>query len=96
MFDPEFPQPWSAYLEHRSQYPADGAPGLPLAQRLAHATGGGLPAHQVFRPAVDLRDEASVALLLADEIPQDRQRSPGTPKPSRWLAAVAPGSRPRP
>ncbi|MDX2522394.1 hypothetical protein PV355_46155 [Streptomyces stelliscabiei] len=29
--------------------------------------------HQVFHPAVDLRDEESVALLLAEETPEDRQ-----------------------
>ncbi|WP_371801548.1 TfuA domain-containing protein (plasmid) [Streptomyces sp. NBC_01732] len=72
VFDPEFPRTWSAYLERRSLNPADGGPGLPLETRLAQVTGGDLPAHSVFRPPVDLRDEETVALLLAGETPRDR------------------------
>ncbi|MER5904300.1 TfuA-like protein [Streptomyces mirabilis] len=72
VFDPEFSTTWTAYLEHRSLLPAHGDPGLPLDTRLAMVTGGDLPAHSVFRPPVDLRDEETVALLLAGETSQDR------------------------
>ncbi|MET8676069.1 TfuA-like protein [Streptomyces sp. NPDC004647] len=72
VFDPAFRETWAAYLEHRSLHPANG-PGLPLAERLAQVTGGDLPADRVFHPAIDLRDEATVALLLAGETEQDRQ-----------------------
>ncbi|MFB7983956.1 hypothetical protein [Streptomyces vinaceus] len=41
--------------------------------RLAQLTGGELPAHQVFHPQLDLRDEASVALLLDGESGRDRK-----------------------
>lgn len=40
--------------------------------RLAQVTDG-LPAHRVFRPPVDLRDQTTLALLLAGESEQDRQ-----------------------
>jgi hypothetical protein len=73
LFDPAFSTRWAAYLEHRSQYPGNGAPGLPLADRLAQATGGDLEPHQVFHPAVDLRDEETAALLLAGESAEDRE-----------------------
>ncbi|EST24412.1 TfuA-like protein [Streptomyces roseochromogenus] len=72
VFDPDFRETWTAYLEHRSLRPADGSPGLPLKTRSAQVTGGTLPAHQVFHPTVDLRDEATVALLLAGEACEDR------------------------
>ncbi|MEV3875047.1 TfuA-like protein [Streptomyces sp. NPDC049906] len=73
VFDPAFPARWTAYLEHRSRRTGtDGTPGLPLAARLARATGSDLPAHRVFRPPVDLRDRTTLALLLADESEQDR------------------------
>ncbi|WP_437097383.1 TfuA-like protein [Streptomyces sp. enrichment culture] len=72
VFDPNFPKVWADYLEHRSLYPADGGPGLPLQTRLNRVTGGDLPAHQVFHPAIDLRNEKDVALLLAGETPEDR------------------------
>ncbi|MFE7764172.1 TfuA-like protein [Streptomyces sp. NPDC057438] len=73
-FAPEFTRTWTAYLEHRSLRPQHG-PGLPLGARLQQVTGqgGSLAAHQVFHPAIDLRDEETVALLLAEETPEDRQ-----------------------
>ncbi|MFJ6213731.1 TfuA-like protein [Streptomyces sp. NPDC092296] len=73
LFDPAFRKAWAAYLEHRSLHPADGGPGLPLVERLAQVTGGDLSADRVFHPAVDLRDEQAVALLLAGETELDRQ-----------------------
>ncbi|WP_333740724.1 TfuA-like protein, partial [Streptomyces sp. IBSBF 2806] len=73
VFDPAFGERWAAYLEHLSLHPADGGPGLPLAALLARAGGGGLTADRVFRPAIDLRDEQTVALLLAGETAEDRR-----------------------
>ncbi|MEU9272347.1 TfuA domain-containing protein [Streptomyces sp. NPDC048251] len=73
VFDPEFRTTWAAYLEHRSLHPTGGRPGLPLAERLAQVTGSGMPADRVFHPAVDLRDEETVSLLLAGETDLDRQ-----------------------
>ncbi|MFF8035850.1 TfuA-like protein [Streptomyces sp. NPDC016626] len=73
VFDPAFAKTWGAYLEHRSLHPTDGSPGLPLAERLVQVTGGALSADRVFHPPVDLRDEQTVALLLAGETGQDRQ-----------------------
>ncbi|MFK0223992.1 TfuA-like protein [Streptomyces vinaceus] len=72
IFDPAFQMRWTAYLEHLSRHPADTEPGMPLAVRLARATGGHLSADQVFHPAVDLRDTRTVALLLAGESAEDR------------------------
>ncbi|MER6160330.1 TfuA-like protein [Streptomyces sp. NPDC001868] len=72
VFAPQFGTTWTAYLEHRSLLRGRG-PRLPLGTRLGYVTGGGLAAHQVFHPAVDLRDEETVALLLAEETPEDRQ-----------------------
>ncbi|MFF0386925.1 TfuA-like protein [Streptomyces sp. NPDC004286] len=83
LFDPEFRTTWAAYLEHRSLHPADGGPGLPLAVRLAQATGGDLPADRVFHPAVDLLDTETVALLLAGETGEDRRAV------ARYAAALA-------
>ncbi|MFE2937477.1 TfuA-like protein [Streptomyces sp. NPDC059255] len=90
VFDPAFGQRWAAYLEHRSRQPGGGGPGLPLAARLAAVGGGDLAAHQVFRPAVDLRDEASVGLLLAGETREDRQAV------ARYAEALALAYRGRP
>ncbi|MFD9394785.1 TfuA domain-containing protein [Streptomyces sp. NPDC060000] len=73
VFDPAFHETWAAYLEHRSLQPADGATALPLTQRLAQVTSEDLPAHRVFHPVIDLRDESTVALLLAGETEMDRQ-----------------------
>jgi hypothetical protein len=73
VFDPAFATTWAVYLEHRSRHPAEGGPGLPLEVRLAQVTGGDLPAHRVFHPPVDLREERAVALLLAGETARDRQ-----------------------
>ncbi|KPC62708.1 hypothetical protein ADL29_17740 [Streptomyces chattanoogensis] len=73
VFDPAFAKTWAAYLGHRSLNPADGAAGLPLEARLAQVTGGGLGADRVFHPPIDLRDEQTVALLLAGETEQDRR-----------------------
>ncbi|MEE1797513.1 TfuA-like protein [Streptomyces sp. JV176] len=74
VFDPDFGQRWTAYLDHRSRQPAcDGGPGLPLAARLAEVSGGDLAADQIFHPAVDLRDKETVTLLLDGETREDRQ-----------------------
>ncbi|MCQ8836179.1 TfuA domain-containing protein [Streptomyces malaysiensis] len=89
VFNPAFGQTWAAYLEHRSRHPAHG-PGLPLTARLAQVTGGDLPAHRVFHPAVDLRDEATVTLLLANETPRDRHTV------ARYAEALALARRTRP
>ncbi|WP_188300761.1 TfuA-like protein [Streptomyces sp. CBMA156] len=68
VFDPRFPTRWHAFLqEHSRRAPGDGRP---LDERLAEA--GGLPAHRVFRPPVDLRDGRVVARLLAGETLADR------------------------
>lgn len=72
VFDPAYRETWTAYLEHRSLHPIDG-PGRPLGVRLAAVGGQDLPADHVFHPAVDLRDEEDVALLLAGETAKDRQ-----------------------
>ncbi len=90
VFDPAFGETWAAYLEHRSLHPAGGGPGLPLAERLAQATGGDLPADRVFHPAVDLRNERAVALLLAGESEQDRRAV------ARYADALARERRSRP
>lgn len=73
VFDPAFAGVWAAYLEHHSRRPADGGLGQSLSERLDRVTGGALAAHQVFHPALDLRDTAAVALLLAGETRADRQ-----------------------
>ncbi|NUK27787.1 TfuA-like protein [Streptomyces lunaelactis] len=90
VFDPAFRKTWTAYLEHRSLHPADGGPGLPLAERLAQVTGEDLPADRVFHPAIDLRNEESVALLLAGETQTDRQAV------ARYATALARERRSRP
>ncbi|MGP3749995.1 TfuA-like protein [Streptomyces sp. IBSNAI001] len=73
VFDPAFHARWAAYLDHLSLHPADGGPGMDLAKRMARVCGGDLPADRVFHPGVDLRDEQTVAVLLADETAHDRQ-----------------------
>ncbi|WP_331738301.1 TfuA-like protein [Embleya sp. NBC_00896] len=73
VFDPAFHRTWTAFLEHRSLHPADGGPGRPLTERLVRAGCGDLPADRLFHPTVDLRDEATVALLLAGETEGDRR-----------------------
>ncbi|MEU6495712.1 TfuA domain-containing protein [Streptomyces sp. NPDC046984] len=72
VFDPGFPHRWTAYLEYRSQHPANG-PARLLAERCADAAGSVLPAHRLFHPLPDLRDPVTVALLLAGEILEDRR-----------------------
>jgi hypothetical protein len=72
VFDEDFRERWADVLAHRSRHPARGQ-GLPLSERLRRATGGALPAHRVFHPALDLRDEATLALLLAGETREDRE-----------------------
>ncbi|MFE9573979.1 TfuA-like protein [Streptomyces sp. NPDC006692] len=91
VFDPAFRDRWAAYLEHLSQYPADGGPGLPLAERLAQLTGGGLPADRVFHPALDLRDEHAVALLLAGETDEDRHAVARYADALAWARRSRPG-----
>ncbi|MFD3556864.1 TfuA-like protein [Streptomyces goshikiensis] len=73
VFDPQFREKWTAYLEHLSQHPADGGPRLALAERLARVSDGNLPADRVFHPPLDLRDERTTAVLLAGETVHDRQ-----------------------
>jgi hypothetical protein len=90
VFDPAFRTAWAAYLEHRSLHPADGGLGVPLEVRLDQVTGGDLPADRVFHPALDLRDEQIVALLLAGETEQDRQAV------ARYADALAAERRTRP
>lgn len=72
VFDGCFRERWAGFLDHRSRHPVQGGEGLPLADRLQLATGGALPAHRVFHPALDLRDEVTVAVLLAGETLDDR------------------------
>ncbi|MDW8803706.1 TfuA-like protein [Streptomyces scabiei] len=73
VFDGGFEERWAGFLAHRSRYPVRGGESLPLSERLQRATGGALPAHRAFHPALDLHDEATVAVLLAGETPDDRQ-----------------------
>ncbi|MGW7260716.1 TfuA-like protein [Streptomyces sp. NPDC054834] len=72
VFDRGFRQRWAAFLAHRSRHPAHGGEVLPLPERLQRATGGVLPAHRVFHPVLDLRDEATLVVLLAGETRDDR------------------------
>ncbi|MFJ3310480.1 TfuA-like protein [Streptomyces sp. NPDC086549] len=72
VFDGDFRERWAAFLAHRSRHPARGGEGLPLPERLQRACGGVLTAHRVFHPALDLRDEATLAVLLAGETRDDR------------------------
>ncbi|MFI8089101.1 TfuA-like protein [Streptomyces sp. NPDC086080] len=90
VFDPAFRERWAAYLEHLSLHPSDGGPGMALAERLVRACGGDLPADRAFRPALDLRDERTVALLLAGETAYDRQAV------DRYADALARACRSRP
>ncbi|MFJ3310283.1 TfuA-like protein [Streptomyces sp. NPDC086549] len=71
VFDGDFRERWADFLAHRSRHPACGGEGLPLLERLQRA-GGMLPAHRVFHPALDLRDEATLAMLLGGETRDDR------------------------
>ncbi|MEV6781208.1 TfuA-like protein [Streptomyces sp. NPDC051098] len=89
VFDPAFAETWTAYLEHRSRRPVSG-PGVPLAERLARVTGHDVPADRVFHPEIDLRDAATVALLLAGETEQDRRAV------ARYAAALERAYRTRP
>ncbi|MFE7935114.1 TfuA-like protein [Streptomyces sp. NPDC057456] len=91
VFDPAFRERWAAYLERLSRHPADGGPGLPLAERLARAGGGDLPADRVFHPPVDLRDEQAVALLLAGETAQDRRAVARYADALAWARRSRPG-----
>ncbi|MDF3144173.1 MULTISPECIES: TfuA-like protein [unclassified Streptomyces] len=72
VFDEDFRERWADFLDHRSRQPARGGEGLPLPERLQRATGGVLPAHRVFHPKLDLRDEATLTVLLAGETREDR------------------------
>ncbi|MFD9562179.1 TfuA-like protein [Streptomyces sp. NPDC059994] len=91
VFDPAFGERWAAYLDHLSWHPADGGPGMALAERLARVSGGELPAHRVFHPPVDLRDEPTVALLLAGESAQDRQAVARYADALAWACRSRPG-----
>ncbi|MFC9816533.1 TfuA-like protein [Streptomyces virginiae] len=91
VFDPAFPARWAAYLEHLSQHTADGGPGLPLSARLARAGGGGLPADRVFHLRPDLRDEQTVALLLAGETAEDRHAVARYADALAWARRSRPG-----
>ncbi|MEU9267255.1 TfuA-like protein [Streptomyces sp. NPDC048251] len=91
VFDPAFRERWAAYLEHLSLHPSDGGPGMALAERLVRACGGDLPADRVFRPALDLRDERTVALLLAGETAHDRQAVARYADALAWACRSRPG-----
>ncbi|MEY2229475.1 TfuA-like protein [Streptomyces sp. BF23-19] len=90
VFDPQFREKWAAYLEHLSQHPADGGPGLALAERLALVSDGHLPADRLFHPPLNLRDERTTAVLLAGETIHDRQAV------ARYADALARYQRERP
>lgn len=90
VFDPAFRERWAAYLERLSRHPSGGGPGLPLEVRLAQAGGRELPADRVFHPTVDLCDEQTVALLLANESTLDRRAV------ARYADALACARRSRP
>lgn len=75
LFDPDFPAVWREWLEHLSENPGDGTPGLPLATRLADLTvpsANSIPPHAVFRPVPDVSDPGTVARLLVHESAADR------------------------
>ena len=78
LFDPGFAQVWFAFADHCSRHPGPGdGEGMPLADRTTHLTTGtepvgGLPAHAIFRPRVDLRDQDTVTRLLLRETAADR------------------------
>ncbi|MFJ2110760.1 TfuA-like protein [Streptomyces sp. NPDC087850] len=91
VFDPGFRERWAAYLEHCSRLPADGGPGLPLAARLARACGGDLTADRVFHPRPDLRDEQTMALLLAGETADDRRAVARYADALAWARRSRPG-----
>lgn len=90
VFDQAFRGRWASFLAHRSRHPTHGGQGLPLSERLRRATGGALPAHRVFHPALDLRDAGTVAVLLAGETREDRASV------ARFAAARAAYRRERP
>ncbi|MGW7343071.1 TfuA-like protein [Streptomyces sp. NPDC054854] len=91
VFDPTFRERWAAYLERLSLHPTDGGPGMELAERLARVTSGDLPADRVFHPELDLRDEQTVALLLAGESEQDRQAVARYADALAWARRSRPG-----
>ncbi|MET9945265.1 TfuA-like protein [Streptomyces sp. NPDC006341] len=90
IFDPAFRETWAAYLEHRSLRPA-GERGVPLPERLARVTGGDVSADRVFHPAVDLRDQATVELLLASESEEDRRAVARYADALAWARRSRPG-----
>lgn len=91
VFDLAFRERWAAYLEHVSLHPADGGPGLLLAERLAQACGGVLPADRVFHPRPDLREGQTVALLLAGESAADRRAVTRYADALAWARRSRPG-----
>ncbi|MFE0777989.1 TfuA-like protein [Streptomyces sp. NPDC058861] len=91
VFDPAFRERWAAYLAHLSLHPADGGPGMELAERLVRAGGGDLTADRVFHPELDLRDEQTVALLLAGETASDRQAVARYADALAWARRSRPG-----
>ncbi|MFD4865256.1 TfuA-like protein [Streptomyces sp. NPDC058412] len=91
VFDPAFGARWASYLERLSLHPADGGPGMALAKRLARACGGDLPADRVFHPGLDLRDEQTVAALLAGETAHDRQAVARYADALAWARRSRPG-----
>ncbi|MCS0634994.1 TfuA domain-containing protein [Streptomyces sp. LP05-1] len=91
LFDPEFPGRWADFLAHCSLHPTDGGPGVPLGRRLAEAGATGMAAHQVFHPRLDLRDEETVARLLAGESGQDRAAVARYADAHAWARRSRPG-----
>lgn len=90
VFDPAFRETWAAYLEYRSLNTADGR-GVPLAERLARVGGGDVSADRVFHPELDLRDEATVELLLAGESAEDRRSVARYADALAWARRSRPG-----
>lgn len=70
LFDPDFAEVWTMFLEQLSRFPGDGTGGMPVRERVSlHA---GLPVDVLFRVEPQIYDEAVAAVLLARETAADR------------------------